>query len=182
MSSFDFTTAAWIDSRHGRFTFVGSMSDPAAPSSRPPEQPAGSAAAPDASSQPAVSIDETGLPPNLAACLACIFSLVGGIVFLVLEKKDKFVRFYAMQAVILGGAALVFYMALEFISWIVSHIAFLGGLLVILLQFVGMLVGLAYVALIIVTAVKAFSGKEWEIPYLGKIARDQLAARVPTTP
>ncbi|HEY3901838.1 MAG TPA: DUF4870 domain-containing protein [Chthoniobacter sp.] len=153
------------------------MSDPAAPSSVPPEQPGASAATPE---PPVISVETTGLPSNLAACLACIFSLVGGIVFLVLEKKDKFVRFHAMQAVVLGGVAVVFYVALEFISWIVSHIAFLGGLLVLLLNLVGMLVGLAYVALIVVTAVKAFAGKEWEIPYLGKIARDQLAGRVPT--
>src|SRR5260370_37157448 len=44
----------------------------------------------------------TGLPSNIAAALACI-PLIGGIVFYVLEKQDSLVRFYAMQAIILGG-------------------------------------------------------------------------------
>ncbi len=49
----------------------------------------------------------TGLPSNVAAALACI-PLIGGIIFYVLEKRDAFVRFYAMQSIIFGGAWLVF--------------------------------------------------------------------------
>jgi uncharacterized membrane protein len=156
------------------------MSDPAAPSSIPPEQSTGATTTPAASSQPSAPAEQSGLPPNLAACLACVFGLIGGIVFLYLEKKDKFVRFYAMQSAILGGAVFVFYVALEFTAWIVGHIRFLGGLIVFLLGLVSMVVGLGYLVLTVVTAIKAFSRKEWEIPYLGKIARDQLAARTPT--
>ena len=37
----------------------------------------------------------TGLPSNVAAALAC-FPLIGGIIFYILEKRDGFVRFYAM--------------------------------------------------------------------------------------
>ena len=155
------------------------MSDPADPPLSP-EQPAGSTAASGTPSPTAASAETTGLPPHVAACLACAFSIVGGVVFLILEKKDKFVRFYAMQSVILGGGVIVFFTALEIIAWILHHIPFLGVLFAFLLGLVGAVVGLGYLALIIVTAVKAFTGKEWEIPYLGKIARDQLAARAPT--
>nr|MDQ2660134.1 hypothetical protein [Verrucomicrobiota bacterium] len=49
----------------------------------------------------------TGLPSNVAAALACI-PLIGGIIFYVLEKRDAFVRFYAMQSIIFGGAWVIF--------------------------------------------------------------------------
>jgi len=158
------------------------MSDPAVPPSPAPEPSAGFTGVPEAPSPPGVPTESSGLPPNLAACLACALSVVGGVVFLILEKKDKFVRFHAMQSVILGGVVIVFFAALEMFSWILNHIPFLGGLFTFLLGLAGTLVGLGYMALVIVTAVKAYSGKEWEIPYLGKIARDQLASRTPMAP
>ena len=49
----------------------------------------------------------TGLPSNVAAALACI-PLVGGLIFYILEKRDQFVRFYAMQSIIFGGAWFLF--------------------------------------------------------------------------
>ena len=52
----------------------------------------------------------TDLPSNVAAALACI-PLIGGIIFYIIEKQDSFVRFYAMQSIILGAAWLVFYIA-----------------------------------------------------------------------
>ena len=67
----------------------------------------------------------TGLTPNVAAGIACLFTIVGGIVFLVLEKKNQFVRFWAMQSVFLGGLALavsivtrVAGVGVNFIPWI----------------------------------------------------------------
>ena len=59
--------------------------DPVAPTT----QPAGDAGA---TARPT----STGLPSNVAAALAC-FPLVGGIIFYILEKRDGFVRFYAMD-------------------------------------------------------------------------------------
>jgi len=170
------------------------MSDPTVPSSLPPEpasNPAATPPLPPSSAAPSTAPDpaaaqptaaSTGLAPNIAAGLACIFSIVGGIVFLILEKKDQFVRFYAMQALILGGASIAFSIALQIVSFILIHIPFVGRLIAILLGLLGMVVGLAFFAVWIVTILKAFSGKEWEIPYIGKIAREQLAKITPVTP
>jgi uncharacterized membrane protein len=156
------------------------MSDSSAPSSPPPEPPPAPSAAPpiEASALP----ESTGLAPNIAAFLASFFSIVGGIVFLVLEKKDQFVRFYAMQSVILGGTAIAVSIALQILTVIVHLIPFVGSVLGALFGLVGMVVGLAFLAAWLVSAFKAFSGKEWEIPYLGKIARTQLAKSTPTVP
>src|SRR4249920_4238859 len=70
----------------------------------------------------------TGLPSNVAAALACI-PLIGGIIFYIVEKHDRFVRFYAMQSIIFGGAWLLF----NIVSWVIQHILWalpvIGGVL-----------------------------------------------------
>src|SRR5207253_10558462 len=53
--------------------------------------------------EPGPQSTSTGLPSNVAAAIACI-PLIGGIIFYILEKHDSFVRFYAMQSIIFGGA------------------------------------------------------------------------------
>src|SRR5215475_15588839 len=83
----------------------------------------------------------TGLPSNVAAALACI-PLIGGIIFYILEKHDSFVRFYAMQSIILGAAWLVFYIAAMIVHGVFSAIPGIGGILLFFLQ---ILVALIYI-------------------------------------
>src|SRR4026208_1203952 len=71
----------------------------------------------------------TGLPSNVAAAIACI-PLIGGIIFYILEKHDGFVRFYAMQSIIFGGALFVFWIAAAIVTWIFITIPAIGGILV----------------------------------------------------
>jgi len=121
-----------------------------------------------------VTPEAAALQPNIAAALACFFSILGGLVFLALEKKNKFVRFYAMQSVLLGAASIVVTIGLAIGGAIIIHIPFIGHVLAFLLSLVSLVVSLAILAVSIITIVKAFTGKEWEIPYLGPIARKQL--------
>src|SRR5260370_5005905 len=71
----------------------------------------------------------TGLPSNVAAALACI-PLIGGIIFYIVEKHDAFVRFYAMQSIILGGAWLLFIIVSRILFLILWSIPAIGVLLV----------------------------------------------------
>src|SRR5438045_8322341 len=79
------------------------MPDPVNPTPLPAANPAPG---------PATSTS-TGLPSNVAAALACI-PLIGGLIFYIIEKNDRFVRFYAMQSIIFGG--------IWFLFNIISHI------------------------------------------------------------
>ena len=129
------------------------------------------AAAPDpAPSAPAA----TGLAPNVAAGLAAVFPLVGGVIFLVLEKKDKFVRFWAMQSIFFGGLAFGISIVLRVVAFVFGFLPFIGKLMLFLLLIVYPIFGLAWFVVWVIGIVKAFSGKEWEIPWLGKLARQQL--------
>ena len=65
--------------------------------------------------------NSTGLPSNVAAALAC-FPLIGGIIFYLLEKRDSFVRFYAMQSIIFGAIWILFCIAWNILYAILAHI------------------------------------------------------------
>jgi uncharacterized membrane protein len=115
----------------------------------------------------------TGLPSNVAAALAC-FPLVGGIIFYLLEKHDRFVRFYAMQSIIFGGAWLLFNILSGILHMILWSIPAIGGFLSGLWTFVAALLHLGFFIIMIITMIKAFSGTRWDIPYIGPIARKQV--------
>ena len=118
----------------------------------------------------------TGLPSNIAAAIACI-PLIGGIIFYILEKHDSFVRFYAMQSIILGGAWVLFAIVYSVANAILTPIPAIGLLFSIILWSVWALVGVAFLVVFIVTVVKAFTGVRWEIPYIGPMARKQMEGR-----
>jgi uncharacterized membrane protein len=133
---------------------------------QPPPPPPGPELESDAKSQ------STGLPSNVAAAIACI-PLIGGIIFYILEKRDGFVRFYAMQSIILGAAWFVFYIASSIVHFVFSSIPGIGGILVFFWQIIVALVYIAFLVLWIIAMVKAFTNVRWEIPYIGPIARKQ---------
>jgi len=115
----------------------------------------------------------TGLPSNVAAAIACI-PLIGGIIFYVLEKQDNFVRFYAMQSIILGGAWLLCWFVYSVAHLILTPIPAIGLFFGIILWLAWGLVSVAILVVFIVAVVKAFSGVRWEIPYIGPMARKQM--------
>jgi len=123
--------------------------------------------------EPGPKSTSTGLPSNVAAAIACI-PLAGGVIFYILEKHDSFVRFYAMQSIILGAAWLVFYIAALIVHGVFSAIPGIGGILVFFWQVIVALVYIVFLVLWIVAMVKAFTNVRWEIPYIGPIARKQM--------
>ena len=120
----------------------------------------------------------TGLPSNVAAAIACI-PLIGGIIFYILEKHDGFVRFYAMQSIIFGGAWFLFNIASAVVHAVVGAIPGVGPILVFLWAVIAALVHLAFLVVFIVAVVKAFSGVRWDIPYVGPMARKQVEGTQP---
>ena len=146
------------------------MPDPADPLE--PQPVSGSANVPPPPPPPEVNASTLDLPSNIAAALACI-PLIGGIIFYIMEKRDNFVRFYAMQSIILGGAWLLFNIVYAIIHAIFSSVPAIGFFLSLIWGLVGMLVHLAFVVLWIIATIKAFTGVRWEMPYVGPIARKQ---------
>ena len=130
-------------------------------------------------SSPSSDPSSMDLPPNLAAAIACV-PLVGGIIFYMLEKRNSFVRFYAMQSIIFGGAWLLFCIAASIVGFIFKTIPVIGGILDFFWGIVVALVHLGFLVLWIIATVKAFTGARWEIPYVGPMARKQVETGTPT--
>jgi uncharacterized membrane protein len=141
------------------------MPDPIDPSQPPPPP----------SPQPEANTKSTstGLPSNVAAAIACI-PLIGGIIFYILEKHDSFVRFYAMQSIIFGCAWFLFSIVSAVVHAVFGAIPGIGGILVVFWALTAALVQLAFLVVMIIAIVKAFSGVRWDIPYIGPVARKQV--------
>ena len=113
----------------------------------------------------------TGLPSNVCASLAVMIPIVGGIAFLILERKDRFVRFYSIQSIILGvllGAAALI---LSLVKMIFGEIPFLGDAVLLVARIVYGIFALAWLAVYFVAMFKAFSHKAWAIPYFGPVVK-----------
>src|SRR5436853_3085583 len=92
-----------------------------------PTDPAPPAPPPMPETEASARPTSTELPSNVAAALAC-FPLIGGIIFYLLEKRDNFVRFYAMQSIILGIGWFVFAVAWTVIHGVLAPIPGIGPL------------------------------------------------------
>jgi uncharacterized membrane protein len=57
----------------------------------------------------------TGMEQNLEGLLCYVLGWVTGIIFLLLEKENKFVRFHAIQSIVVFGAYTVISIILGFI-------------------------------------------------------------------
>jgi uncharacterized membrane protein len=145
------------------------MPDPVDPNAPPPPPPPWSP--PPADSTPKSTT--TGLPSNVAAAIACI-PLIGGIIFYILEKQDNFVRFYAMQSIIFGAAWFLFNIVSAIVRGVFWAIPGIGGILVFFWAIIAALVQLAFLVIMIIAIIKAFTNVRWDIPYVGPIARKQV--------
>ena len=142
------------------------MPDPTDPSQPPPPSPS-------PGPETSAASTSTGLPSNVAAAIACI-PLIGGIIFYILEKRDNFVRFYAMQSIIFGCAWFLFNIVSAVVHAVFGAIPGIGGILVFFWAIIAALVHLVFLVIMIITIIKAFTGVRWDIPYIGPVARRQV--------
>ncbi|MFC2145265.1 DUF4870 domain-containing protein [Actinomycetota bacterium] len=105
----------------------------------------------------------TGLDPKIANLLAYLFSWLGGLIIWLLEKENRFVKWNALQALILGIAQMI---SIVVISLILGQIPYIGWFFFSWLGYV--VSGLAWV-LAIVAIVMGFSGKTFRIPFISKL-------------
>lgn len=110
----------------------------------------------------------SGLAPNVAGALAYLLGPITGIIFLVIEKENRFVRFHAMQSTLLCVAWIILGIALSILSAVLAVVPVLG-LIVGLLLSVGL--GLVGFVLWLLLMYKAYQGKEWSLPIVGPQSR-----------
>jgi|WetSurMetagenome_2_1015567.scaffolds.fasta_scaffold204669_2 uncharacterized membrane protein len=102
----------------------------------------------------------TGLPQNIVALLSYVVGWITGIIFLLLEPDNKFVRFHAIQSIIVFG----FITVLSAIwGYFLGWVPILGILINIAIW------GLTF-ALWIVLMFKAYQGDRYKLPVSGELA------------
>lgn len=109
------------------------------------------------------------LPKNIAGALA-YFTLVPAIVFLLVDpyRKSRFVRFHAVQCLLVWLVGAVVALALRVLGMAVFLIPVLGPLLVVIASAAIML---AAFLLWLVLIIKALQGEMFGLPWLGPVAR-----------
>jgi uncharacterized membrane protein len=115
--------------------------------------------------KPMFNVDEdatkkssTGLDPKIANLLAYLFSWLGGLIIWIMEKENKFVKWNALQALILG---IIEVAAIIVVSVILGLIPYIGWFFFSWLGYV--IAGVCWI-LAIVAIVMGFSGKTFRIP------------------
>lgn len=102
----------------------------------------------------------TGLYENIAAFLCYLFAFAGGVIFLLIERRSRFVLFHALQSVILFAGLMVFHAA--------------AGFLPIIGIVVGLLLTLVGLVLWVVLMLATLQGKWLKLPWIGELAERQL--------
>ena len=99
----------------------------------------------------------SGLDENVAAALTYALGWITGAFFLVTEPSNKFVRFHALQSLIVfGGLSIAWLVAMSIpiLGWLIAFVVIppLSAVLWLLLMF------------------KAYQGVRFKVPFAGDIA------------
>jgi uncharacterized membrane protein len=108
----------------------------------------------------------TGLDSNIAGLLSYVLGWITGLIFFLLEEKDEFVRFHAMQSIIVFGAITV----VEIVLGLFRLIPYVGVLFLVLQSLVGLIAFVLWVVLM----VKAYQGARYKLPWAGELAEKYL--------
>ncbi|HEY6045020.1 MAG TPA: hypothetical protein VIU65_00370 [Pyrinomonadaceae bacterium] len=120
-----------------------------------------------------------GLDGNVAAALGYPIGIIA-IISLIMEKENRFVKFHALQSILLHVGAVVLMIAL----WVISAVVFVGGIAASAATNTGaigglasMLLGLVWFVFVIIyllglifAAVKAYQGADFKLPIIGNMA------------
>ena len=117
----------------------------------------------------------TGLDENVAALLSYIFGWVSGLIFFLIEKNSRLVRFHAMQSLLLNIVAVILGIGI----WILSVLLFfivalasstLASILSMLVGLLGFVVVIGLLIAVILCLVKAYQGQYFKLPVIGNFA------------
>ena len=102
---------------------------------------------------------------KMMGALAYLLGPVTGVLLLLTEKKNAFVRFHAMQSTVFFGGMILLYVVLAIVPII-------GWLILVVLSSILPLVSFI---LWLILMWKAYNGEKYMLPYFGNLAQKQLA-------
>jgi uncharacterized membrane protein len=121
-----------------------------------------------------------GMDPKIAAAISYIW--IVGLIFYLMEKENKFVRFHAMQSILFGIANTVIMIVLVIVATVLTVAFGIGGAMVgggigtLVSLFVWLIWLLFWVICMVMfvglifAAVKAYQGQKFKLPIIGNMA------------
>lgn len=106
----------------------------------------------------------SGMDPKLAGLLAYVVPPITGIVFLLVEKTNRVVRWHAAQSTVFGVVWVVLWVVFTILSTILGTVIPVIGWLVSLA--VWLVLALGGFVLWVVCLIKGYSGEMWRMPVL----------------
>ena len=103
-----------------------------------------------------------GMDQGVAVLLIYLFGWVSGLVFMFIEKQNRFVRFNAMQSILLSAG----WIGIILISSILGRVPIVGTIFWI----TSFLIGVAMTALFVALIVLGFKSKKLELPVVSDLA------------
>lgn len=113
-----------------------------------------------------------GLEPNVAAGLAYLLGIIGGIIMLVGGGTNKFVKWAACQSITLGATYIAVWIVLDILA--MMHL----GFLFLLFPIIGILFFVAWLW----TWITAFQGKEVRLPVIADLTERFFGSQLASTP
>ena len=107
-----------------------------------------------------------GLDENVAGALCYVLGFLTGIVFFVMEKDSKFVKFHAVQSIAI-------FLPLMVLNWIVSSFLLWSYSTMWLFGIISSIISLLALILWIILILKAYQGEMYKLPIVGDIAEKQ---------
>jgi uncharacterized membrane protein len=98
-----------------------------------------------------------GCDANVAAALCYVLGWISGVAILAVERQNRFVRFHALQSILVfGGLSVAWFLCLSMplLGWLISFIVIppISAVLWLVLMF------------------KAYQGERVKLPYVGDVA------------
>ncbi|HWT45072.1 MAG TPA: DUF4870 domain-containing protein [Vicinamibacterales bacterium] len=103
----------------------------------------------------------TGLAANVAAAASYFLGFVTGLIFLLTERDNRFVRFHAMQSTLL-------FLGIVVLDVLLQLVPILGALIVIFVVIP------ASAILWLILMFKAYQGEEFSLPVVGRLAAERV--------
>ncbi|MCX5693173.1 MAG: DUF4870 domain-containing protein [Candidatus Omnitrophica bacterium] len=114
----------------------------------------------------------TGMQANVAALLSYVLGWLTGLIFFLLEKDNKFVKFHAMQSMIVFGALFVLQIGAGMLIGMFAMMR-LGFMIPVLSFITGLLYIISFI-LWVILMIKAYQGEMFKLPIAGDIAEKQV--------
>ncbi|MCL2387099.1 MAG: DUF4870 domain-containing protein [Defluviitaleaceae bacterium] len=115
------------------------------------------------------------LDENIAAALSYVLGPISGIIVLVMEKNNKFVRFHALQSTLWFLMLMVASWILAVVSGILAGIPLVGPLIGGIIGIVLTVGSLLYFISKVFLIIKAYSQETYKLPIIGEVAWAQVS-------